>query len=139
MATTYLRPLTNPKRVKLVSTCDVCKARKVKCDKERPECGTCKRTNRKCSYNYAQLTKSMRDKQSGMRSQSEKSFMETRLEGIQKVQFGPLFDESGYLSMASGVFGVDINKGQNIVGMLSAPLIPRQQNDEHNFANIVSN
>nr|CAG8488052.1 532_t:CDS:2 [Entrophospora candida] len=135
MTTNFLR-LTNPKRVKLVSTCDICKSRKVKCDKERPECGTCKRTNRKCSYNYAQLTKSMRDKQNGMKSQNDKSYLDSCLEDIQKVQFGPLFEESGYLSMVSRGFGVDINEGQNIVGMLSTPTIPLQQNDGQNFSSI---
>ena len=138
MTTNFLR-LANPKRVKLVSTCDVCKLRKVKCDKERPECGTCKRTNRKCSYNYAQFTKSIRDKQSGMKSQSEKNFIDSRIEDIQKVQFGALFDKSGYLSMASRGFGIDVNNGQNIVGMLSAPFNSRQQNNGQNFTIIVSN
>ncbi|GBB96123.1 hypothetical protein RclHR1_02690008 [Rhizophagus clarus] len=120
MTTTYLRPLTNPKRVKLVSTCDVCKNRKVKCDKERPECGTCKKTNRKCSYTYAAFTESIREKQSGgFRSQSDSNFLQTQLNYLQNIQFGQLYEESGYLSMASRGFG-EINDN-NITGMLAMP------------------
>ncbi|CAJ0751232.1 13342_t:CDS:1, partial [Entrophospora sp. SA101] len=78
----------------------------------------------------------MRDKQNGMKSQNDKSYLDSCLEDIQKVQFGPLFEESGYLSMVSRGFGVDINEGQNIVGMLSTPTIPLQQNDGQNFASI---
>ncbi|CAG8613862.1 12258_t:CDS:2 [Funneliformis caledonium] len=122
MASTYLRPLANPKRVKLVSTCDVCKNRKVKCDKERPECGTCKKTNRKCSYTYAAFTESIREKQNGLRSQADSSFLQTQLNYLQNVQFGQLYEESGFLSMASRSFGIEANNGQNIAGMLSMPM-----------------
>ncbi|CAI2190509.1 6853_t:CDS:10 [Funneliformis geosporum] len=121
MASTYLRPLANPKRVKLVSTCDVCKNRKVKCDKERPECGTCKKTNRKCSYTYAAFTESIREKQNGLRSQADSSFLQTQLNYLQNVQFGQLYEESGFLSMASRSFGIEVNNGQNIAGMLAMP------------------
>ena len=124
MDTSLLRPLTNPKRVKLVSTCDVCKNRKVKCDKERPECGTCQKTNRKCSYEYASLTETMRDKQNGMKSQTDSSnnFIQTKLNYLQKMQFGQLYDESGYLSMASRGFGTEVNESQHIPGMLAIPM-----------------
>src|SRR5581483_10447397 len=108
-----LRPLTNHKRVKLVSTCDVCKIRKVKCDKERPECGTCKKTNRKCSYTYATFTETIRDKQSGMKASNESDFIQAQLDYLQKMQFGQLYDESGYLSMATRGFGIEINESQN--------------------------
>jgi hypothetical protein len=134
MATTYLRPLANPKRVKLVSTCDVCKNRKVKCDKERPECGTCKKTNRKCSYTYAALTESIREKQSGgFRSQSDSNFLQTQLNYLQNIQFGQLYEESGYLSMASRGFG-EINDN-NITGILAMPVtsMPTDVNDYNGF------
>ena len=113
MATTYLRPLANPKRVKLVSTCDVCKNRKVKCDKERPECGTCKKTNRKCSYTYAALTESIRDKQSSFKSHTDSNFLQNQLNYLQNIQFGQLYEESGYLSMASKGFR-SIDNAQNV-------------------------
>ncbi|RIA81070.1 hypothetical protein C1645_575993 [Glomus cerebriforme] len=125
MATTYLRPLANAKRVKLVSTCDVCKNRKVRCDKERPECGTCRKTNRKCSYTYATLTETMRDKQSGMRTQAEsQNLFQSELNYLQEIQFGRLYNESGYLAMASRGFGIDVNESQHVPGMLATPMIP---------------
>ncbi|PKC15163.1 hypothetical protein RhiirA5_408539 [Rhizophagus irregularis] len=122
MDAVYLRPFTNPKRVKLVSTCDVCKNRKVKCDRERPECGTCRKTNRKCSYTYAALTETMRDKQTGMRAQADTNFFQTQLNYLQKMQFGQLYDESGYLSMASRGFGIDVDNSQHVPGMLARPM-----------------
>ncbi|RIA87712.1 hypothetical protein C1645_273144 [Glomus cerebriforme] len=135
MTTTYLRPLTNPKRVKLVSTCDVCKNRKVKCDKERPECGTCKKTNRKCSYTYAALTESIRDKQSGFKSQADSNFLINKLNYLQNIQFGQLYDESSYLRTVSKGFGVDINDNQNIAGMLAMPMtsMPTNVNNYNGF------
>ncbi|CAG8712709.1 1071_t:CDS:1, partial [Acaulospora morrowiae] len=118
MTTAYLQPLVNPKRVKLISTCDTCKTRKVKCDKERPECGTCRKTNRKCSYSYAYLTETMRHEQSGTKQKSDSIFLQKQLDCLQKIQFGQLDEESGYLSVASRGLGVDVNDSQNVLGML---------------------
>ncbi|KAG0672658.1 hypothetical protein C6P45_000089 [Maudiozyma exigua] len=45
----------NPKTVKkkrFPSVCVSCKAQKLKCDRERPQCGRCKRVKRQCSYDY---------------------------------------------------------------------------------------
>ncbi|CAG8457012.1 9267_t:CDS:2 [Scutellospora calospora] len=134
MASNYLRPLTNTKRVKLVSTCDNCKGRKVRCDKERPECGTCKKTRRPCSYKYAELTETMRDQQ-GLRSQPDSTFLQNQLNYLQGVQFGQLFEESGFLAMATRVPGVDAVESMQIPGMLARPLVTVQPGD-NTFSNI---
>ncbi|RIB03318.1 fungal-specific transcription factor domain-containing protein [Gigaspora rosea] len=125
MASTYLRPLTSSKRVKLVLTCDNCKDRKVKCDKERPECGTCKKTRRPCSYNYADRTVLMRDQQ-GLGSLPDSTCIQNQLNYLQGMQFGQLFEEAGFLAMATR--GVDVDNLQ-IPGMLARPLVTAQPGD----------
>ncbi|CAG8730436.1 1815_t:CDS:2, partial [Dentiscutata erythropus] len=134
MASTYLRPLTSSKRVKLVLTCDNCKDRKVKCDKERPECGTCKKTRRPCSYNYADRTVLMRDQQ-GLGSLPDSTCLQNQLNYLQGIQFGQLFEETGFLAMAARVPpGVEIDSPQ-IPGMLARPLVTVQPGD-NTFSNI---
>ncbi|KAF2876009.1 hypothetical protein BDV95DRAFT_484801 [Massariosphaeria phaeospora] len=32
--------------------CDTCRSRKVRCDEEKPKCGSCKKKDRACSYTY---------------------------------------------------------------------------------------
>ncbi|CAG8510027.1 19725_t:CDS:2 [Racocetra persica] len=129
MASTYLRPSTTTKRVKLVLTCDNCKDRKVKCDKERPECGTCRKTRRPCSYNYADRTVLMRDQQ-GLSSLPDSTSLQNQLNYLQGVQFGQLFDETGFLAMATRVPpGVDVENFQ-ISGMLTRPLVTVQPGDD---------
>ncbi|CAG8519446.1 14388_t:CDS:2 [Funneliformis caledonium] len=78
------------KKVKLISTCDVCQFRKAECDKERPECSTCKKSNIACTYERAAFVKALHDKQ-----------IEEEDEFNHLTQFGPLYDESDYLSIVN--------------------------------------
>ncbi|CAG8615307.1 13503_t:CDS:2 [Funneliformis mosseae] len=78
------------KKVKLISTCDVCQFRKAECDKERPECSTCKKSNIACTYERAAFVKALHDKQ-----------IEEKDEFNHLTQFGPLYDESDYLSIVN--------------------------------------
>ena len=88
------------KKVKLTSTCDICQFRKAKCDKERPECGTCKKSNRACTYERAAFVKALRDKQ--IEEEDEFNHLQEKLDCLQQTQFGPLYDESGNLSIVNG-------------------------------------
>ncbi|CAG8568106.1 14161_t:CDS:10, partial [Racocetra fulgida] len=89
--------------------------RKVKCDKERPECGT-----------YQQ----------GMSSLPDSTSLENQLNYLQGVQFGQLFDETGFLAMATRLPpGVDVENFQ-ISGMLTRPLVTVQPGD-NTFGNYV--
>src|SRR5689334_15569677 len=80
-----LRPPPPAKRVKLVSTCDTCKNRKVKCDRVRPKCGTCKKTGRECGYKYSDTTHEMRE--SGARSRAELEYMKAQVQELMNTQF----------------------------------------------------
>lgn len=46
-----MKPKTVKKK-RFPSVCVSCKAQKLKCDRERPQCGRCKRVKRQCSYDY---------------------------------------------------------------------------------------
>ncbi|CAJ0639784.1 8621_t:CDS:2 [Entrophospora sp. SA101] len=50
------------RRIKPIETCDNCKNRKVKCNKEKPICGTCNKTKRVCTYNFSASSKRPRPK-----------------------------------------------------------------------------
>ncbi|CAG8532852.1 4521_t:CDS:10 [Ambispora leptoticha] len=64
-------------------TCDNCKERKVKCDKERPVCGTCKRTKRECTYNFSASSKRGRPK-------SEYEILQEQIDEVATIQFDQL-------------------------------------------------
>ncbi|CAG8475411.1 5165_t:CDS:10 [Paraglomus occultum] len=85
------------KRFKPIETCDNCKERKVKCDKGRPVCGTCKKTNRDCTYDYSASSKRGRPK-------NEYELLQEQLEDIQTSTFQQVDRIESILEMAlSGV------------------------------------
>ncbi|KAF5975136.1 nitrate assimilation regulatory nirA [Fusarium coicis] len=47
------KPITDlaiPRKTKVISACQACKLKKIKCDGDRPECGPCKSKGRDCDY-----------------------------------------------------------------------------------------
>jgi len=86
------------KRVKPIETCDNCKERKVKCDKERPVCGTCKKTKRDCTYDYSASSKRGRPK-------NDYELLQEQIEDIQTSTFQQLDQMESMLELAvmSGV------------------------------------
>src|SRR4051794_33147112 len=75
---TTQRYFTNTKRFKLIQTCDSCKQRKVKCDKARPSCGACRKSNRECSYTFSRDSHAKR-----ARPLSDLELLHAELESIQ--------------------------------------------------------
>ncbi|CAG8561981.1 11644_t:CDS:10 [Ambispora gerdemannii] len=71
------------KRFKPIETCDNCKERKVKCDRERPICGTCNRTKRECTYNFSASSKRERPR-------SEYEILQEQIEEVATIQFDQL-------------------------------------------------
>ncbi|KAE8168604.1 hypothetical protein BDV40DRAFT_251143 [Aspergillus tamarii] len=47
--TTRSRNMTHPRK-RVVTACEHCRARKIKCTNERPECRSCVRLGARCSY-----------------------------------------------------------------------------------------
>ncbi|CAB4409088.1 unnamed protein product [Rhizophagus irregularis] len=81
------------KRFKPIETCDNCKQRKVKCDKERPVCGTCRKSKRDCTYDFSASSKRGRPK-------TEVEILAEQIEDIQSVQFQQLDHMESLLEMA---------------------------------------
>jgi len=81
------------KRFKPIETCDNCKQRKVKCDKERPVCGTCRKSKRECTYAFSASSKRGRPK-------TEVEILAEQIEDIQSVQFQQLDHMESLLEMA---------------------------------------
>ncbi|KAG9287910.1 hypothetical protein G9A89_017505 [Geosiphon pyriformis] len=81
------------KRFKPIETCDHCKERKVKCDKERPVCGTCKRTKRECTYEFSASSKRGRPK-------SELEILQEQIDDVVTIQHGQLNQLESLLEMA---------------------------------------
>ncbi|CAG8626407.1 8342_t:CDS:2 [Cetraspora pellucida] len=81
------------KRVKPIETCDNCKTRKVKCDKERPQCGTCRKSKRECKYELSESSKRGRPK-------NEVEILQEQIEDIQNIQYHQLNQVESLLKMA---------------------------------------
>ncbi|CAG8743147.1 32202_t:CDS:10 [Gigaspora margarita] len=81
------------KRFKPIETCDNCKQRKVKCDKERPQCGTCRKSKRECRYELSASSKRGRPK-------NEIEILQEQIEEIQSVQYNQLNQVGSLLKMA---------------------------------------
>ncbi|KAG9296762.1 hypothetical protein G9A89_001395 [Geosiphon pyriformis] len=101
MATAYaahIRPITHPKRVKLVSTCDNCKNRKVRCDKTRPSCGACTKTARTCSYTYSAISEWLRES-GGAGTGARARQMQEKLNNLQTTQERRIDQTQNFISM----------------------------------------
>ena len=101
------------KRFKPIETCDNCKQRKVKCDKERPVCGTCRKSKRECTYDFSASSKRGRPK-------TEVEILAEQIEDIQSVQFQQLDHMESLLEMAvmrnGGAAVTSSNINDNISG-----------------------
>ena len=122
-----LRPPPPTKRVKLVSTCDTCKNRKVKCDRVRPKCGTCKKTGRDCGYKYSDTTHEMRE--SGARSRAELEYMKAQMEELVNAQFNKVAQMQNCIAVAVNGTGMDMTNGDQIANIFAAPDLPLRNND----------
>ncbi|CAG8572559.1 28063_t:CDS:10 [Dentiscutata erythropus] len=115
-------PITS-KRFKPIETCDNCKQRKVKCDKERPQCGTCRKSKRECRYDLSASSKRGRPK-------SEIEILQEQIEDIQSIQFQQLNQVGSLLKMAvsPGFQGTMPMGGDNIATGTNFPM-PDQMNE----------
>ncbi|CAH1761239.1 3012_t:CDS:2 [Entrophospora sp. SA101] len=82
------------RRIKPIETCDNCKNRKVKCNKEKPICGTCNKTKRVCTYNFSASSKRPRPK-------SELEILQEQVEDIQSIQYQQLNQMNALLEIAT--------------------------------------
>ncbi|CAI2170140.1 14363_t:CDS:10 [Funneliformis geosporum] len=99
------------KRFKPIETCDNCKQRKVRCDKERPTCGTCRKSGRECTYDFSASSKRGRPK-------TDVEILQEQIEDIQSVQYQQLDQMESLLEMAVMKNGdaaiIPSNAGDNI-------------------------
>ncbi|CAG8799784.1 5059_t:CDS:2, partial [Racocetra persica] len=84
---------TIARRFKPIETCDNCKLRKVKCDKERPQCGTCRKSKRECKYELSASSKRGRPR-------NEVEILQEQIEDIQNIQYHQLNQMGSLLKMA---------------------------------------
>lgn len=82
------------RRIKPIETCDNCKNRKVKCNKEKPICGTCNKTKRVCTYTFSASSKRPRPK-------SELEILQEQVDDIQSIQYQQLNQMNTLLEIAT--------------------------------------
>ncbi|CAG8558148.1 7803_t:CDS:10 [Ambispora gerdemannii] len=132
MATTYTRPLQPQKRVKLVSTCDNCKTRKVRCDKVRPSCGACTKTARNCSYVYSAHSQMLRESGGNGAAANRAQQMQEKLNELQRTQERKIDQTQNFISMFMRGYEADVNNQETFQGFFLRPeLQPLQQQQEN--------